>query len=79
MNEASTQPHGETSAVTVDEDCKNAPKKRVLRDFRRLRAAGDVDDIPGALSDDVRWKRVGEEVVKGWTELEQAVTRDGQR
>jgi ketosteroid isomerase-like protein len=63
--------------LTVDEDCKNAPKKRVLRDFRRAWAAGDLDDMAEAVSDDVRWKRVGEEVVEGWTELEQAVTEMG--
>jgi ketosteroid isomerase-like protein len=60
--------------LTVNEDCGNAPRKRVLRDFRRAWAAGDVDAMAEAVSDDVKWTRVGEGTVEGWRELEQAVT-----
>ena len=59
--------------LTVDEDCGNAPRKRVLRDFRRAWAVGDVDAMADAVSDDVKWTRVGEGSVEGWTELAEAV------
>ena len=59
--------------LTVNEDCGNAPRKLVLRDFNVAWAAGDVAAVADWVTDDVWWNRVGDRVVEGKGELERAV------
>ena len=58
--------------LTVDENCGNAPKKGLLRDFRQAWTTGDLEAVAAAVSDDVSWKQAGEEVIQGRTAFEQA-------
>lgn len=51
--------------VTGGQDCGNAPKKLLLRDFNIAFANGDVDTLLDNVSDDVCWTMVGASEVVG--------------
>lgn len=51
--------------IVVPEDCGNAPKKAQIRDFNVAFANRDVDALLEAVTADIRWKRVGFDVVEG--------------
>jgi len=51
--------------VIVSEDCGNAPKKALLRDFNIAFAEGDVARIASFVSDDITWNRVGDTRIEG--------------
>ena len=59
--------------VTVEEDCGNAPRKLLLRDFNVALAAGDLGAVLDRVSDDIAWKLVGNQVVEGKAAFERAL------
>ncbi|MGA7396534.1 MAG: nuclear transport factor 2 family protein [Solirubrobacterales bacterium] len=59
--------------VTVKEECGNAPRKTVLRDFNVALASANVDDVLKWVSDDITWKLVGNQVVEGKPAFEKAL------
>lgn len=53
------------TTITVSEDCGNAPKKCLLRDFNVAFAETNVDFILDNVSDDVEWTIVGDQEIRG--------------
>src|SRR5215203_2608203 len=51
--------------ITVGEDCGNAPKKELLRDFNIAFVKGDVDHLLQNLTDDICWTMVGDRLFEG--------------
>ncbi|KKI92926.1 hypothetical protein WQ54_07045 [Bacillus sp. SA1-12] len=51
--------------IVCPEDCGNAPKKIVLKDFIIALAKKDVSFIFENLSDDVQWNKIGREKIQG--------------
>ena len=51
--------------ITVGEDCGNAPKKELLRDFNIAFVKGDVDHLLQNITDDIQWTMVGDTLLEG--------------
>ena len=51
--------------IRVDEDCGNAPKKLLLRDFEIAFAQNDVAHLREQVAADIHWNRVGDKVLEG--------------
>lgn len=51
--------------LSVPEDCGNAPKKAVLRDFHMALAEGAKELLSDMVSDHVTWRIIGGEVLEG--------------
>ncbi|MYA78628.1 MAG: nuclear transport factor 2 family protein [Gemmatimonadetes bacterium] len=51
--------------ITVKPDCKNAPKKALLRDFISAFAHADIEGVLSPMSDDIVWNLVGDSVIEG--------------
>ncbi len=51
--------------LTVPEDCGNAPRKLVLRDFNTALVTKDYTFILDTIADDITWTIVGDETVRG--------------
>jgi hypothetical protein len=51
--------------ITVGEDCGNAPKKELLRDFNIAFVKGDVDPLLHNITDDICWTMVGDRLFEG--------------
>lgn len=51
--------------VTYPNDCGNAPKKIVLREFNIAYASQDMDYILANVTNDVHWHIVGEQQIRG--------------
>ena len=51
--------------ITVDEDCGNAPKKLLLRDFNIAVVQNDSEFISRNVADAIRWDMVGDKVLEG--------------
>ena len=65
--------------IHVEEDCGNAPKKIVLRDFNIAFAKHDRDFLLANITDHVRWTMVGDKVVEGKEHFSQALEQMAQR
>lgn len=51
--------------LTAPDDCGNAPKKLVLRDFNTALVTKDHPIILDTIADDIAWTIVGDETVRG--------------
>jgi len=63
--------------ITVPEDCGNAPKKILIRDFNTAFAENKIDKILEYMSDDITWNMVGNKVIKGKKEAEEMLKTMG--
>lgn len=61
------------TTITVEEDCGNAPKKALLRDFNVAFAENDAGFILATVSDDVKWTIVGDREIQGRHDVANAV------
>lgn len=65
--------------IDAPDDCKNAPRKLVIRDFLVAFYQRDVDSLRAMLREDIRWEIVGSEAfddldqVLGWVQQQAAV------
>ena len=59
--------------IVCREDCGNAPRKALLRDFHVALADGDLDAALAWLSDSVVWEWVGEKTAAGKAEAAEAL------
>lgn len=55
--------------IIVEEDCGNAPKKLVLRDFLIALAKGDSQHVADNITDNIHWNLVGTKVLVGREEV----------
>lgn len=55
--------------ITCKEDCSNAPKKQLLKEFNIAFGKGDVEGVLMQLSDDIIWEMVGDKSMKGKEEV----------
>lgn len=60
-----TSESNQLTVVDIPEDCGNAPRKLVIRDFLIALYSSSVDDVVGILKDDVQWDVVGSKVLSG--------------
>lgn len=51
--------------INVDEDCGNAPKKLLLRDFEIALAQHALAELRQLVAEDIHWNKVGDKVIKG--------------
>jgi hypothetical protein len=65
--------------IHVEEDCGNAPKKIVLRDFNIAFAKNDRDFLLANITDNMRWTMVGDKVVEGKEQFTAALEQMAQR
>lgn len=59
--------------ITVGEDCGNAPKKILLRDFNIAFAKNDVKLLLQNINDNIRWNIVGDKLIEGKDQFAKAV------
>ena len=59
--------------VICRENCENAPRKGVLRDFNAAFAGNDVEAILDQLADDIEWRMVGNRTFEGRDAVEEAL------
>lgn len=45
--------------ITISEDCGNAPKKQLIKDFNIAFAKGDTATILNYFADDIHWEMIG--------------------
>lgn len=51
--------------IICDEDCGNAPKKELLKEFNIAFAKNDIDLIVEDVTDDVTWNIIGDKRIQG--------------
>ena len=51
--------------IICAEDCGNSPKKEFLKKFTIAFCKGDLPFIEDAISDDMCWSRVGDQIIQG--------------
>jgi hypothetical protein len=61
--------------VNISEDCGNSPKNTLLQNMAIAFARGDVDFILSVVTDDIRWDIVGDRVIQGKGDLDEALRR----
>ncbi len=59
------QTNPDSLSIHVTEDCGNAPRKIVIRDFNIAYARSDYDYVLEQLTDDVVWQMVGDRTIRG--------------
>ena len=65
--------------IIVPEDCGNAPKKALIRDFNIAFAKNETEKILEYMSDDITWNMVGNKVIHGKKEAgEMLKTMEGE-
>lgn len=55
--------------ITVPNDCGNAPKKRILKDFNVSLILKDYTTLIENIADDITWNIIGDEVIEGKSEF----------
>lgn len=55
--------------IIAPEDCGNAPKKLILRDFNIAFYTGDKDFILDNISENITWNIIGDSIVQGKEEF----------
>lgn len=45
--------------VVIEEDCGNAPKQALIKDWLVSLATGEIDAVTSQLAEDARWNVVG--------------------
>ena len=60
--------------VAVEEDCGNAPKKAVIKDWLVSLTIGEADLVTSQLAENARWEVVGSRTVEGMTDISTIVT-----
>lgn len=63
--------------VTAPEDCNNAPRKRILRDFTVALAEGDTDFVVQHLADGIVWDVIGTNRLEGLDSVKSALDDQG--
>lgn len=63
--------------VYCDEDCGNAPKKQVLKDFNIAYAKCDSESIIEQVTDNVIWHMVGDKHIQGKEQFAKELKRVG--
>jgi hypothetical protein len=61
--------------IVVEEDCGNAPKKQVLRDFNIAIAEQNTAQILDPIADTICWEIVGEKRLEGKEQVEEAIAQ----
>lgn len=61
--------------ISVDEDCGNAPKRILLRDFEIAFAQNDVAHLLEQVAADIHWNRVGDKVIEGTEAMAAEIAR----
>ncbi len=61
--------------IIVDEDCGNAPKILLLRDFNIAFAKQNAEFVLQNLTDNIRWDRVGDKLVEGKDQVAKEVDK----
>ncbi|QCJ47970.1 nuclear transport factor 2 family protein [Haloprofundus sp. MHR1] len=61
------------TTVTVGEDCGNAPKKALLKEFNVAFAENDVECLLDTVTDDVEWTIVSDREISGRDDFADAV------
>lgn len=61
------------TTITVEEDCGNAPKKALLKEFNIAFAENDVKCILDTVTDDVEWTIVSDRAIRGRDDFADAV------
>lgn len=51
--------------VLCPDDCGNAPKKAMLKEFNIAMAKIDLDVITDMISDQVSWRMIGDKIIQG--------------
>lgn len=51
--------------IVIPEDCGNAPRERLLRDFNLAFIEGDIEKTLSFVAEDVTWELVGEGTING--------------
>lgn len=64
-----------STKITVKEDCGNAPKKILLRDFNIAFAQNDTSFIIEQVTDDIHWHILGDKEVEGIDNFEKEVRK----
>jgi hypothetical protein len=65
--------------IVVGEDCGNAPKKLLLRDFNIVFAKHEKAHLLRNITDTIRWNLVGDKVVEGKEQFEKELERMKER
>ena len=55
--------------IIVPNDCGNAPKKTILRDFNVSLIMKDYTTLLENIADDITWNIIGDEVIEGKNEF----------
>ena len=59
--------------IVRSRDCGNSPKNQLIEDLSIALSTGDRGIVGACVADDVEWRVVGEEVVRGRDALQQAL------
>ncbi|MGI8314182.1 nuclear transport factor 2 family protein [Halobacillus mangrovi] len=51
--------------VICDDDCGNAPKKQLIKEFNLAFATNNVEFVISCVSDDIKWNIVGDQFIQG--------------
>ncbi|HEY4557698.1 MAG TPA: hypothetical protein VIG82_05860 [Enteractinococcus sp.] len=70
------QQEARLQVVEAPEDCGNAPRKIVIRDFLIALYQQDEDHVLEALAEDIRWELVGSRVLNGLEEVREWLRRE---
>ena len=63
--------------VICEENCGNAPKKEILRDFNIAFAKCDTEAIIEQVTDTIVWRMVGDKQIEGKEEFAKELARMG--
>ncbi|PHN04899.1 DNA-binding protein [Flavilitoribacter nigricans DSM 23189 = NBRC 102662] len=55
----------DSARVEVAVDCGNSPKMQFLKDFNIAFARADIDALSAAVTEDIRWNMVGDQLIEG--------------
>ncbi|ARI77766.1 nuclear transport factor 2 family protein [Halobacillus mangrovi] len=56
---------GKEPEIICYDDCGNAPKKQLIKEFNIAFAKNEVAFIISCVSDDIQWNMVGDQVIQG--------------
>lgn len=59
--------------LVINEDCANAPRKAVLRDFNAAWVRGELDAVIEGVSEDISWDRARGRPITGQADLRKAL------
>lgn len=59
--------------LTIKPDCGNAPKKEFIKDLNIAFASNDIAFLLDSVTNDIRWTLVGDSIVEGKDQFEEAL------